>query len=72
MDTLKTTYGPYWDFLLFHEYRVNPTLALPSLVLFHLSFVKKQFRSYGYATFFCLGQIKNNGDLNDIVALTQH
>jgi hypothetical protein len=51
---------------------VNPTLAIPSLVLFHLAFVKKQFRSYGYATFFCLGQIKNNRDLNDTVALTKH
>lgn len=52
--------------------RINPTLAIPSLVLFHLAFVKKQFRSYGYATFFCLGKIKNNCDLNDTVVLTRH
>ena len=39
---------------------------------FHLAFVKKQFRSYGYATFFCLARIKNNRDLNDTVTLTEH
>ncbi len=50
---------------------VNPTLATPILVLFHLSFVKKWFHSYGYATIFCLVQIKNNGDLSHKLGVTR-
>ncbi|PLB20017.1 MAG: hypothetical protein TRG1_1281 [Flavobacteriaceae bacterium FS1-H7996/R] len=34
--------------------------------------LKKTYRSYSYAKFFSLIKEKNNGDLTDILHLTQH